>query len=165
MAREAARSTDSAAAAADAAVTMARESARSRMNPPQVAIDIDPNVDGPFVIQHLVARPPMVMASIGRRGRLESGSVAMVEWYDCVDARASVHENIGMYTTIAVLDHAGAVFQWAPIEAGAHPLESVPGSNVLVRPAQDAAFGASVHPYLTWDPHEGEPRPELPWKK
>lgn len=240
MAREATRSASAAAAAADAAISMARESGRSRIAAPQVAVDVDPDFEGPFVITHIVNRPsandarmwdatnrhsqqpidvlgefvvsesegvliwfrvkirvqntgtvpalielsgemrfidadsdttlnssttipPTVMSSTGRRSRLDPGNVGVIEWYDCVEAKASIVNNAGMYTAIAILDHASSVFQWVPIEAGAHPLEFLPGSAILVRPAVDPLFGATVHRHLVWFPHEGIPRPMLPW--
>ncbi len=113
-------------------------------------------------LERTIQLPATVVAADQLRSLLQPGGRAVVEWYDCVEAKASM-EGAPMRKVIMIRDHAGAVVQYIPIEAGAYPLEYVPGSSVMVRVAESPRFGASVYPHLTWYSHEGSPYPQLPW--
>lgn len=121
---------------------------------------IDASMDD--TLDSSVQLPSPVLASTQRRALLKPGRCAVAEWFDCVEAKACM-VSASMYTTITILDHAGAVVQWIPIAAGRQPLEYVHGRSVTVRAASFPQFGATVHPHLTWYRHQGAPRPELPW--
>lgn len=108
--------------------------------------------------------PPVVGAERNGERLLEPGQASLVDWYDGLEARECAAGQSAMYAVITVIDHGGAVYQYLPVEAGARPLERVPGSNVRWQVVEDPSFGATVHPTLQWFVVEGpDARPRLPW--